>query len=113
LAWPPGRIVGACILVLALVWVGIARIQLGRSFSVTAQARRLVTTGIYARIRNPIYVASPLLLIGLSLVTARWWPMLLLIVVVPVQIVRARREAKVLRAAFGEEYERYRARTWF
>jgi protein-S-isoprenylcysteine O-methyltransferase Ste14 len=96
-----------------VAWVSIARCQLGRSFSVTPQARQLVTTGIYARIRNPIYLASPFLLIGLSLVMAQWWPMLLMVVVVPLQIARARREAKILRAAFGAEYDRYRARTWF
>ena len=54
-------------------------------------------------IRNPIYFASPFLLMGLSLVLAQWWPMLLLIVVIPLQIVRARREEAVLRAAFGAE----------
>ena len=113
LAWPPMRITGMCLLLLVIAWVGIARFQLGRSFSVTPQARHLVTTGIYARIRNPIYLASPFLLIGLSLVLTQWWPMLLLIVVVPLQIMRARREATVLRAAFGAEYDRYRARTWF
>jgi protein-S-isoprenylcysteine O-methyltransferase Ste14 len=111
--WPPTRIIGACLMLLVIAWVCIARFQLGRSFSLTPQARQLVTTGIYARIRNPIYLASPFLLIGLSLVIARWWPMLLILILVPVQIVRGRREAKVLRAAFGAEYDRYRARTWF
>ncbi len=113
LAWPPMRIAGMCLLLLVIAWVGIARYQLGRSFSVTPKARRLVTNGLYARFRNPIYLASPILLVGLSLVLGQWWPMLLLIVVVPLQIVRARREASVLRAAFGAEYDRYRARTWF
>ena len=112
-AWPPMRIIGSCLLLVVIAWIVVARLQLGGSFSVTPQARQLVTTGLYARIRNPIYVASPFLLIGLSLVMAQWWPMLLIVVVVPLQIVRARREAKVLRAAFGTEYDRYRARTWF
>jgi protein-S-isoprenylcysteine O-methyltransferase Ste14 len=111
LRWPPIRIAGMCLLLLVIAWVGIARYQLGRSFSVKPQARQLVTNGLYARFRNPIYLASPILLVGLSLVLGQWWPMLLLIVVVPLQIVRARREASVLRAAFGAEYDRYRART--
>jgi protein-S-isoprenylcysteine O-methyltransferase Ste14 len=29
------------------------------------------------------------------------------------QIARARKEERVLAAAFGEEYERYKAGTWF
>ncbi len=111
--WPPMRIAGACLLVFAIAWVVVARMQLGRSFSVMPQARRLVTTGIYARIRNPIYVASPFVLIGLSLAVMQWWPLLLSVIVIPVQIVRARREAAVLREAFGEKYDRYRSGTWF
>lgn len=113
LAWPPARIVGSCLLLLVLTWVGLARYQLGRSFSVTPQARQLVTTGLYARFRNPIYLASPVLLIGLSLVLAQWWLLLLLIIIVPLQIQRARREASILRATFGAEYDSYRAQTWF
>lgn len=112
LGWPPMRIVGAVLLALVLAWVAVARYQLGKSFSVTPQARRLVTNGLYARFRNPIYLASPVLLIALALISAKWWPVLLLIVIIPVQIVRARREAAVLHQAFGSEYERYRARTW-
>jgi protein-S-isoprenylcysteine O-methyltransferase Ste14 len=113
LAWPWTRTIGTCILSLAFAWIGVARFQLGHSFSLTPQARQLVTTGLYARIRNPIYVASPFVLIGLSLVLGQWWPMLLLVAVVPLQIGRARREAAVLRAAFGAEYDRYRSKTWF
>lgn len=112
-AWPLTRIIGICLLLLVFAWIATARVQLGRAFSVTPQARQLVTSGLYGRIRNPIYLASPFLLIGFSLVLAQWWPMLLLLAVIPLQIVRARREEAVLRAAFGAEYERYRARTWF
>src|SRR5882757_10822123 len=81
LAWPPMRIVGACLLLLVIAWVALARYQLGKSFSVTPQARRLVTNGLYARFRNPIYLASPVLLLALALISAQWWPVLLLIVI--------------------------------
>lgn len=111
--WPLSRTTGACLLLVGITWVAIARYQLGRAFSVTPQARHLVTTGLYARIRNPIYVASPFILIGLALIVAKWWPLLLLIAIIPLQIVRARREEAVLRASFGNEYDRYRAHTWF
>jgi len=89
--------------------------QISVGFSVLADAASPATCHHrhLRTLRNPIYMASPLLLIGLSLVFAKWWPMLLLVAVIPLQIGRARREASVLRAAFGAEYDRYRAKTWF
>ncbi len=113
IAWPATRVAGACLLLASFAWIAIARVQLGRAFSVTAQARQLVTTGLYKRIRNPIYFASPFVLLGIALVIERWLPLLMLIVIIPLQVVRARREEAVLRAAFGADYDEYRSRTWF
>ena len=44
-----------------------------------------------------------------------WKPYLLivLLVLVSMQIIRARREAAVLEAKFGDAYREYRKRTWF
>ena len=42
-----------------------------------------------------------------------WIPLMVVAVTAPVQMVRARREAAVLRESFGEEYEEYRGGTWF
>jgi protein-S-isoprenylcysteine O-methyltransferase Ste14 len=36
-----------------------------------------------------------------------------LVIIIPMQIIRARREAHVLEAKFGEAYRQYRERTWF
>jgi protein-S-isoprenylcysteine O-methyltransferase Ste14 len=47
------------------------------------------------------------------MVLENWVLLLILAALVPVQIVRARKEEQVLREAFGEEYERYKAGTWF
>jgi protein-S-isoprenylcysteine O-methyltransferase Ste14 len=41
-----------------------------------------------------------------------WWLLLLCVVTVPMQIWRARKESRVLEAAFGDEYRAYRKRTW-
>jgi protein-S-isoprenylcysteine O-methyltransferase Ste14 len=38
---------------------------------------------------------------------------LLIVPVLILQITRARAEARVLEAHFGDEYRRYRASTWF
>lgn len=87
--------------------------QLGASFSVAAKAKKLVTTGLYAKIRNPIYVFSAMFLVGLVIVSERWLLLVPIAVLVPVQMVRVRKEEAVLEAAFGEEYVRYKAGTWF
>ncbi len=112
-AWTPMKAVGGVVVVGSMLLLIAARVELGRSFSVRAKATRLVTTGVYARLRNPIYLAGMLLICGLALVLGRWWVLLILLVVTPMQRARARREAEVLRGRFGEEYERYRRRTWF
>jgi protein-S-isoprenylcysteine O-methyltransferase Ste14 len=39
--------------------------------------------------------------------------LLAFLIVIPLQIWRARKESAVLEASFGEEYRRYRAGTWF
>jgi protein-S-isoprenylcysteine O-methyltransferase Ste14 len=110
--WPPLRIAGAIVTLVSLSLIVLARIQLGRSFSVRAKATRLVTTGLYSRIRNPIYVFGCFFFLGLAMFIPAWWLLLLLIIVIPMQIVRARREAAVLEATFGDEYRRYRQQTW-
>lgn len=112
-AWTPIRIVGLALIVVGFVLWTIARFQLGASFAVRAKARQLVTRGLYSKIRNPIYVFGSFLLAGDILVFVKPAWLLMLVVLIPVQLWRARKESGVLEAAFGEEYRKYRAETWF
>ena len=109
------RWIGLAISLLGLAGVIVARYTLGRSFSVAAKATELVTTGIYSRIRNPIYVSGVILIVGLIVMVRRsaFWLILAIIIIIPTQILRARREARVLEAKFGGAYRQYRERTWF
>ncbi len=111
--WNARRVVGSLLLAAGMLLVSTARLQLGRSFSVTAKARKLVTHGLYARIRNPIYVFGTVAITGLCLILQKPGPWLLVVFVVAMQTVRARKEARVLEAKFGDEYRAYRSRTWF
>ncbi len=111
--WPPLRIAGTVVAVASLLLILIARFQLGRAFSIRAKATRLVTTGLYSRLRNPIYVFGCFFCLGVAMFIPFWPLLLVLIPLIPVQIVRARREAAVLEARFGEEYRRYRRESWF
>ena len=113
IAWTPVKIAGAVLAGAAVVGLVMARLQLGASFSVKAKAKKLVTTGVYSKIRNPIYVFGALFLLGVAIVLENWLLLILVAVLVPLQMVRARKEEQVLHEAFGEEYERYKAGTWF
>jgi protein-S-isoprenylcysteine O-methyltransferase Ste14 len=107
------RVVGLVLALIGFAGVIVARYTLGRSFSIVPKATALVTTGIYSRIRNPIYVFGMFLIGGLFLVMRRMELLLVFVVLIPVQIVRAHREAAVLEAKFGDAYRDYRKRTWF
>ena len=111
--WSTSKVIGAVIAGISFPLFVLARWQLGSSFSIKAKAGRLVTTGLYSRIRNPIYLFGGLFTAGLSLLFSVWGPLVVALVIVPLQIVRARREERVLAGAFGEEYARYKSRTWF
>lgn len=107
------RWLGLALCLAGLAGVIVSRYTLGRSFSIAAKATDLVTTGIYSRIRNPIYVSSVIFILGLIVIVRRPVLGLILLIVIPMQIIRARREARVLEAKFGDAYRQYRERTWF
>ncbi len=110
--WTTLRFFGLALGLVSFLAVIAARIQLGRAFSVRAKAETLVTTGIYARIRNPIYLFGTLTLCGFLLWANRPWFLLCLLVLVPVQIARARKEEQVLAERFGTRYAEYKRKSW-
>ena len=111
--WNAARWTGLIIAIPAAIMLFVARIQLGNSFAVTPQARELVTHGIYSKIRNPIYVFSAILVLGFLISLQIRYPFAFLIILLPIQIVRAHQEAKVLEQKFGDAYREYRKSTWF
>ena len=111
--WTPWHIAGLAIAVPAFVLFVVARLQLGNAFSVQARATQLVTTGIYARIRNPIYVFGALTLAGVLIWAHQPWWLLVLLALIPLQLWRARKEQQVLEAKFGDQYRDYKRKTWF
>lgn len=95
-----------------ILWV-ISRVQLGNSFSVTAQAKQLVSNGIYSKIRNPMYVFSFLSLVGMVAYLNSMPGYCLLLILLIVQVRRSEKESAALKAKFGELYADYREKTWF
>src|SRR6202163_1154959 len=107
------RLIGLLLGLIGVAGVILSRYTLGRSFSIAPKATALVTTGIYSRVRNPIYIFGMIFLIGVVLIVERPKLLAVLLVLIPMQIIRARREAGVLEKKFGDAYREYRSRTWF
>ena len=113
LPWTVPRIVGLAVAGPSFVLFVVARIQLGRAFSVRAKATTLVTSGIYSRIRNPIYVFGGLIIAGIIIWAGRPWFLLIYAVLIPAQVYRSRREEQMLAEKFGTAYQDYKRQTWF
>ena len=54
--WTPLQTIGLFLVAVGFILWTLARFQLGNSLTVSAQAKQLVTHGLYSKIRNPIYV---------------------------------------------------------
>jgi protein-S-isoprenylcysteine O-methyltransferase Ste14 len=85
--------------------------QVGTNVPPWRPSLRLATSGIYERMRNPMYIGLLLVVGGLGIALGSDWTLLLL---VPTALVLhygvVLREERYLERKFGEEYRRYRAR---
>jgi protein-S-isoprenylcysteine O-methyltransferase Ste14 len=97
---------GVLILVLSLV-------SFGNSFRVgidVDEPGRLVTTGIFAVSRNPIYVGFFVFLLGQFLVFPSWIPLIALAVAALLFHRQVLREEEFMRQRYGREYAEYCSR---
>jgi protein-S-isoprenylcysteine O-methyltransferase Ste14 len=85
-------------------------LRLGRSFSVMAEARGLVTGGIYRHIRHPLYLVEEIAAIGCAMQFFSVWAVLLIAVQFGFQLRRMVNEERILERRFPE-YARYRQTT--
>jgi protein-S-isoprenylcysteine O-methyltransferase Ste14 len=98
----PEEIVSTVLTTIGNVGAVIALSQLGRSFSIMAESRQLVTNGPYRFVRHPLYAAEEIATIGVFLQFALLWAALLLVVQIAFQLRRMHNEELVLTAGFPE-----------
>ena len=89
--------------------------DLGTNWSITLEVRenhQLITQGVYRRIRHPMYLALLLYSFGQALVLPNWvaGPSYLVSLGLLLTL-RIGPEERMMLEAFGEDYERYMART--
>ena len=107
---PSAEIVSTLLILVGTVAAVFVLSQLGRSFSVMAEARRLVTSGVYRIVRHPLYLAEELAVIGIFMQFVSFWTALLLAAQIAFQLRRMHNEEVILDEIFPE-YAAYRQRT--
>ena len=109
----------SAVIAAALILLGMALFAAGvRNFSRAATplptnqpARVLVTTGIYGRTRNPIYLGFFLIYVGIGIaVHSAWILALTLPIAVAIRYGVVAREEAYLERCFGDDYRGYKAR---
>ena len=80
----------------------VALAQLGRSFSVMAETRKLVTSGPYRFVRHPLYLTEEIAMLGIFIQFASVWSALILALQIICQLRRMDNEEAVLTSQFLE-----------
>jgi len=110
----------------ALAWIGVVPIAAGMFVAVRAagqfakagtnivpltRSTALVTDGMFARSRNPMYTSMVAIVTGVALVLDRWAPWIVVPVFVAILRLRfIRHEERLMEATFGQSYLDYKAR---
>jgi len=109
--------IGVVTLVVAVgsIWLARSAVRrLGKQWAVAAQlveGHNLITDGPYRIVRNPIYSGMFGMLIATGLAASRWNILLVAILIFLIgAYIRIQSEERLLREAFGSEYEEYAQR---
>jgi protein-S-isoprenylcysteine O-methyltransferase Ste14 len=107
--------IGLALVVVALALFYVTHRQLGRFWSVTLDTRaqhRLIDTGVYARLRHPMYAAFWLLALSQAVLIPNWIAGFSGIVGFgTLFFMRVGREEELMIETLGEEYRAYMRRT--
>ena len=91
-----------------IMLIGIVLIIIGWRQIFNAKGKKLVTTGIYAHVRNPQYLGMLLLTFGmnvqwLTILSLILWPLLVFL-----YYRLAKEEAEIMENKFGDEFRKYK-----
>lgn len=105
---PALQILATVLIVAGTILSICCAVFLGRSFSIMATARRLVTNGPYSLVRHPLYIAEAITIIGIVIANLSFAAVTVGAIQFALQYRRMLNEERVLREAFPE-YAAYAA----
>jgi protein-S-isoprenylcysteine O-methyltransferase Ste14 len=107
------NLLGAILLVVTLVWVVIAQANMGQSWRIGIDqkvASKLVTSGLFARCRNPIFLGMRINMLGLFFILPNAPTLAILVATEILMGTQVRLEEAHLRETMGQPYLDYCAR---
>lgn len=111
----PMTVMASLMFVVGLVISVWAQVTISTNYSWTLEIREghtLVVTGLYRYVRHPIYLGTFIRIVAIPVFTSSLPGFVLALLSLPVLNYRIGLEEGMLIEEFGEEYERYRERTW-
>lgn len=92
-----------------------AKISIGENWDAgygTPKIKNLVTSGIYSKIRHPMYLGINFTLIGLMFLYHKIWFIIIVTLIVLYFFRRMHTEDKYLTKKLGKRYQEYKKKTW-
>jgi len=110
-----GTILGVIFVILGIILNSIAIMNLGYKYSDnnTGNSEKLITTGIYAYTRNPMYLGQGIIIVGSFIIFPFTIFLIPLFLFIFALYSRAKTEEKELQEKFGMEYTKYSANVSF
>jgi protein-S-isoprenylcysteine O-methyltransferase Ste14 len=96
------EMISTVLILVGTIGAVVALARLGRSFSVMAETRQLVTSGPYRFVRHPLYLTEEIAIIGLFMQFASPLTALLLLLQIGFQLRRMQNEEAILAVNFPE-----------
>jgi protein-S-isoprenylcysteine O-methyltransferase Ste14 len=95
-----------------VIWI-IAKKEMGK-ITINIIPTKLITTGIYSKIRHPLYLGVKLVFLGFALLFKSIIGIILVfIMLIPLHSYRAKKEEQELVKKFGKRYILYKKKTLF
>jgi protein-S-isoprenylcysteine O-methyltransferase Ste14 len=124
-SFPPGIVqkilvpIGVVMIVVSITFIGLSRREFKQHDQPTDPGhptRKIIKTGVFSISRNPLYLGSAILFLGIALTMRTFWVLIALsISIIVCHYILIIPEEKYLAAKFGGEYQEYSetVRRWF